>query len=105
MANEVASVMDPLGKNIYLLSNIILDKNEDDGIYDDATTIIRKPAILIELKEEDRSELYYFRSIGWNKTMMIKVRFNNNRWEAYQCIKNPSSNEVTSLLRKGKQLI
>ena len=105
MANEVASVRDPLGKEILILSSIILDRNEEEGIYDDAATVIKRPAILIEIEEHNTTEFFYFRSIGWNNTMLIRVRFFNNRWEAYQSIKNPSSEELTSLLKRGKQII
>jgi hypothetical protein len=105
MANEVFTAVDPFGKTIFLLHGIGLDGNEEHEIFDNAATVIQKPAILIEAKENDTAELYYFRSIGWHNTMLIKVKFNNNRWEAYNCTKNPSSEELSALLKKGKQLI
>lgn len=105
MANEVRSVIDPLGKIIYLLPGISIDKNEETGIYDDVAAVIQKPAMLIELKENDEAEFCYFRSIGWNQTMLIKVQFNNARWEAYDYVKNPSNQELSALLKRGTQIL
>lgn len=104
MLNEVAA-KDPLGKTIYLLNGFFFAENEENGIYDDATVVIKKPAILIEADEVDGKEFYYFRSIGWNKTLLLAVRWNNERWEAYKCIKNPSSEMLSEILKKGKQII
>jgi hypothetical protein len=105
MANEVITTLDPLGRTIFLLSGISITRNEEYGIFDDAATVIKKPAILLEVKENSETEFYYFRSIGWNNTLLIKVHFKNNRWEAYHCTKNPSNEELTAILRKGKQIL
>jgi hypothetical protein len=103
MPNEVITT-DPLGKTIHLLPADLFTETETSEIYDDATTVIRKPAILIEVKEKDETLYYYFRSVGWNNTLLITVRFNNNRWEAFHYVKNPSNQMLSSVLRKGKQL-
>lgn len=105
MANEVMSVIDPLGRTVFLLPGIAMDKNEEQGIFDGAVTVIQKPAMLIEVSENDETEFYYFRSVGWNYTMLIKVQFKNGRWEAYHCIKNPSNKELTQILKRGKQIL
>jgi hypothetical protein len=104
MPNEVA-VIDPLGKTIYLLPGILFSENEAEEIYDDATVVIKKPALLVEVHENNATQLYYFRSIGWNKTLLIITRRDNERWEAYSCVKNPSSEILSAILKKGKQLI
>lgn len=107
MANEVFTAVDPFGKTIFFLHGIRIGINdkEEHEIFDNAATVIQKPAILVEVKENDKTEFFYFRSIGWHNTMLIKARFNNNRWEAYNCIKNPASEELSALLKRGKQLI
>jgi len=104
MPNEVAAI-DPLGKTIYLLPGILFTESEADEIYDDATTVIKRPAILVEVNENNETQFYYFRSIGWNKTLLLIVRWNSGRWEAYNCIKNPSSQILSSILKKGKQIL
>jgi hypothetical protein len=104
MPNEVA-VIDPLGKTIYLLPGILFSENEAEEIYDDAAAVIEKPALLVEVHDNNVTELCYFRSIGWNKTLLIIARWNNGRWEADHCIKNPSSETLSAILKKGDQLI
>ena len=104
MPEEVA-VTDPLGKTIFLLPAIFFAKNEAEEIYDDATAVIERPAMLVEVKESTTTQFYYFRSVGWKKTLLIVASWNINRWEAHDCIKNPSSTFLSELLKKGKQLI
>jgi hypothetical protein len=105
MTNEVIA-RDPLGKSVFLIDGIFISKKESDEIYDDAATVIKKPAMIIEAGENERTEFYYFRSIGWNNTLLIAVHFNNNskRWEAHDYIKNPSSQMLSNLLKKGRQI-
>jgi hypothetical protein len=88
MPNEVI-VSDPLGKTICFLPEILFSQNGKEEIYDDATTVIKKAA-LVEVQENKTIQRYYFRSIGNNKTLLITVRQNVDRWEAHSCIKNPS---------------
>jgi hypothetical protein len=103
MTNEVFA-MDPFGKTIHLLPEIFFIESEAQEIYDDVTTVIKKPAIIIEVKENNETQFYYFRSIGWRNTLLIKARLNNDRWEAYDCIRNPSSEILLSFLKRGKQI-
>ena len=104
MPNEVTAI-DPLGKTIYLLPHIFFLENVAEEIYDNATTVVEKPALLVEVHDNDSTQFYYFRSIGWNKTLLIITGWNNDRWEAHDCIKNPSSKLLSDLLKKGRQLI
>jgi hypothetical protein len=104
MPNESA-VIDPLGKTIHLLPDIFFSENETEEIFDDASTVIKKPALLVEVNENDVTQFYYFRSVGWNKTLLIITRWDKDRWEAYRCVKNPSSEELSAILKKGNQLI
>ena len=106
MANE-AIVTDPLGNEIHFLATTCFASREakEYEIYDDVTAVIKKPAILIEIKNESKKEFYYFRSIGWQYTLLVKVEFLNNRWETTQCAKNPSNAELSTLLKKGTQII
>jgi hypothetical protein len=104
MANGVTAI-DPLGKTIHLLPGIFFTRNEANEIYDDAAEVIQKPALLVEVHENKETQFYYFRSIGWNNTLLIIARFHSDRWEAYDCIKNPSSKMLSSILKKGTQIL
>lgn len=105
MANEAIAI-DPLGNAVYLLDQIChSDPGKEQEIYDDATTVIQKPAILVEISEENEKQLYYFRSIGWHHTLLIIARYFNNRWEAYDSVKDPSNDELAAILKKGKQIL
>jgi hypothetical protein len=103
MANEVIA-LDPFGKTIHLLHGVSFDENENEEVYDDVVTVIEKPALVIEVKENEETQFYYFRSVGWSNTLLIKVHRINNRWEAYDFVKNASSQFLSSLLKKGKQI-
>jgi hypothetical protein len=106
MANEATKVTDPLGNDVHLLQGSLLHSgNKKTGdIYDDIVTVIQKPAILIRVNGNP-DELYYYRSIGWHHTILLAVRYENGRWETYECIENPSAEQLSELMRKGKQLI
>lgn len=106
MANEVMSVVDPLGNTVFLLDAICTnEKNRDNEIYDDAATVVQRPAMMIEVNEQDSKELYYYRSIGWHHTLLIVSRFVNHRWEAFHCIQNPTNRELSEILKRGRQLL
>jgi hypothetical protein len=104
MINEVTAI-DPLGRTIHLLPSILFFENEEEGILNDVSTIIQKPALLIEAEENHQIHFYYFRSVGWNKTLLLVTRFDNGRWEAYKYEKNPPSEMLSVLLKRGKQII
>jgi len=104
MINEEA-VRDPLGKLIYLPPDLFMNENSAANIINDVSTVITKPAILIEVTENDELRYYYFRSIGWNKTFLIIIRQINNRWEVDNCIKNPAGETLSIVLKKGKQIL
>jgi hypothetical protein len=104
MINEVA-VMDPLGKLIYLPPDLFTKQNSAKDIFNDVSTVITKPAILIEVMENEQLQFYYFRSIGWNKTFLIIIHQINDRWEVHQCIRNPAGETLAAVLKKGKQIL
>lgn len=107
MANEVRSTIDPFGNTIFLLQDICISHNltEENEIYDDAATVISKPALVIEVKVDGPPELYYFRSVGWDSTMLITAHLHNERWETSNCVRNPSNEALSDLMRKGIQLL
>ena len=107
MTNEVVYIEDPLGHMISLTKEIC--HKDIEGInaldlYDDLSSVIKNPAFLIE-KNSGLKKMYYFRPIGWQLSILIKVNYTKEGWEAYQCILNPSDAYIVELLQKGKQII
>lgn len=108
MANGGLTIItDPLGNRVKLPDNLCATERlkQEGEVYDDLTTVITKPAILIELSGSDPLQLYYYRSIGWNHTLLISVRRAGTEWEAFECRRNPEFAVLSDLLRNGKQLI
>jgi hypothetical protein len=106
MANEVISVIDPLGNTIYLQENICVENEKPDPeIYDTAINVIQKPAMLIKVEKDHSVQHYYFRSVGWQNTMLISVVFASGKWLSDKCVRNPSNEELSELLKAGKQIL
>src|SRR5690349_19344786 len=106
MANEVMSVIDPLGNTIHLLEGICFENEEPDpGIYDIAVDVIQRPAMVIKVETDNSTRQFYYRSIEWHNTMLISVLYKNGKWVSDRCIRNPSNEELSTLLRTGKQLL
>lgn len=100
-------ITDPLGNKVNFPESLCTPEQlkQEGEVYDDITTVITKPAILIELSGSSPVELYYYRSIGWNHTLLIGVRRSGSGWEAFQCERNPQFALLSNLLKNGKQLI
>jgi hypothetical protein len=106
MATEETVIKDPLGNHIRLPKNLcdLEGKEVSPEIYDDADTAIKKPAFIIETMQEGRTELHYFRSIGWHHTLLLTVRKKDGEWVASTCILNPERKHLTYLLTQGKKI-
>ena len=106
MTEEVLHINDPLGREISIAKNLCSLKSEIDALdlVDDLFSVLKKPALLIETSDSPK-EYLYFRSIGWNLSVLIHVRFIHDFWEAYKCNINPSDAEVVEFLRNGTQII
>jgi hypothetical protein len=107
MTEEIVYIDDPLGRKICVAKNLCSLENEQINsldLYDDLSSVIAKPAILIETSDLP-VELFYFRSIGWKLSVLIKVKLKKRLWEAYKCVINPSDADIVRLLKKGKQII
>lgn len=106
MANEVMSVVDPLGNTIFLLEGICIEnETPDSDIYDTAFKVIQKPAMMIKIETDHLLQHYYFRSVGWHNTLLISVLFNDGKWLSDKCIRNPTNEQLSTLLKNGKQLL
>jgi len=106
MANDVRTVTDPLGNTIHLLQDIHLMSCENEkDMYDSPETVISKPAMLIEVTRELKKQMYYFRYVGGERTMLILVDYNGSRWEITECIRNPPNEMLSKIMKSGKQLL
>jgi hypothetical protein len=104
MAYESRTVTDPLG-NVVLLPGDLFKLTPKAGIYDDASAVITKPALLIEINNGNEKEMFYFRSIGWDHTMLIMVGQRNDQWEAVSYQRDPPNELLADIMKKGRQLL
>jgi hypothetical protein len=106
MANEERMEKDPLGNSILLLPGVCSNV-EKAFLYttEAATAVITRPAMVVEVNENGNKSRFYYRSVEWQHTMLIEVRFIDNRWETYQCIENPSSDILAGIVTKGRHLL
>lgn len=92
---------DPFGRAIFSLRSVCDTGSET---YEDVANVIRRPALVIEIKEDPR-QLFFYRSVNWHETMLIGVHLQNQQWRAFSCTRNPASDLISGLLKRGKQLI
>lgn len=107
MTGEVVYIDDPLDRKICMAGNLCSLENKEINsldLYDDLSSVIKNPALLIQTSDT-QPEFLYFRSIGWHLSVLIRVKFINQFWQAYKCTLNPSDADIVDLLKKGKQLI
>lgn len=69
----------------------------------DLEAAITHPAMIIALEEE--SARYYYRSVDWNLTLLVRVTLENEIWFTESGNWNPSSPELTGLIKRGRQLL
>jgi hypothetical protein len=93
-----------LGRTVYLSPDAFLMHDKASGVFDDVTAVIKRPAVLVEVKENETTEYYYFRSVGWNKALLIVTHLDNDRWQAYKFVWNPTADAMSNVLSRGKQV-
>jgi len=101
-------VTDPLGHRVQLPQELSqqLSTTGTPPRWDEIGEVVRKPALLLELAgETPATQLYYYRSMGWNTTLLLIAKQHNEHWRAIRCIQNPSSELMNELLKTGRQLI
>lgn len=99
---DVQIVTDPIGYEIYLPPDLCEEGTPEPFATQMASRfyhVLETPACIIELSSYERC---YFRSLGWNCTVLISVIFQNEKWVADQCQKNPSKEYILELLQTGK---
>lgn len=104
MAKNKIIVTDPRGNKIRLQKGLCVFKDFPLGkdAYDDLASVIEKPIIMIQMKDE---KTYYYRSVGWNITLLVTAVKKNNEWLAETCLLNPDPKMLSALLKEGNQII
>lgn len=107
MSNEERIITDPLGNQVRIspsLCDVGLQPIHSDT-FDDPLDVIRRPIMMIELTDTPTPQLCYYRSVGWETTLLIMTKKTGDEWEAFRCTKNPTPQTLSELLKKGRQLI
>lgn len=100
-------VIDPFGNEILIQQKIVDFKEqikESEEIFDDISKVIERPIMIFRMNE-DGTQLYYLRAIGWNKTMLLGVQKNNNHFEVINYEIDPPIERITELHQMGQRLI
>lgn len=106
MANEEMSVKDPVGNLVVLSGRTPPAGTENNFVNaEELSTVIARPAMLIEVLQDHVRFLYYFRSIDWHQTMLVEVREAGGQLSIHGVRHNPGSEEISALLKKGRQLV
>jgi len=105
--------IDPYGNEVKVPKKLlpaVLRMENNPAIYDGPERVIQHPALLLTSCNEPQASLtetcenHYFRSIGWENTVLISARKQEGRWTAYRCLSNPSFKLLAQLFRLTKRL-
>lgn len=100
-------VKDPFGNEVAIQQAVFefarqLIQSED--VLDDIHKVIERPAMIFKMKE-GCLQLFYFRAIGWNRTMLIEVQKTNQHFEVVNYEVDPPLPRLAELNLKGERLI
>lgn len=102
MENDNNIVTDPVGYDIHLPVGICNEGQEEmkqKSAFKSMQQVIEAPSCIIEMPNQQRC---YFRSLGWNFTVLICVALQEGKWTAISYSKNPSEAHIQELLKEGK---
>ncbi len=105
--NDFTIVIDPLGNLVHLTADLYDLKGDELNIasfYEDASRVIKKPALILKM-EEKPTKLYYFKPIAWEFSLLLGVIMEEEILVAIECHKNPSDKFMHELIAKGQQLL
>lgn len=75
-----------------------------EDVMDDISKVIEKP-IMIFGSVGSSTQLFYLRAIGWNKTMLIEVQKNVDRFNVTGYEMDPPIERITELHSRFERLI
>jgi hypothetical protein len=107
------TVVDPLGNQVSIPAGLIptsVCASSGDET-DSPERVIQCPALLLSNCDEDPSccttepcENHYLRLVNSKDTLLISARKEDGQWVAYNCMHNPSPQQLAPLLLNNKQL-
>lgn len=101
MDNKTTIVTDPRNRQVHLPADLCLQAEAQGPLpppYDAYAKVVETPACIIETLDQ---HVYYFRSLGWNFTVLIETVLYEGHWVATGCYKNPDAAYIQQLLRGG----
>lgn len=95
---------DPFGFRILILGESCFPKEvtSDPEIYNGFQTVIERPAFIIVLPDHSPPERYYYRSIGWSKSVLIRAQQLEGNWQANECTFDPKDTFIKQLAAQGR---
>jgi hypothetical protein len=100
---DVVILIDPTGTRISVGKHFICDTDAPaDDLYNGIIDVIERPALIIESSALLRR--FYFRSVGWNHTMLITTNYTNDVWLVTRCQFDPDNAVLSTLYMQGKQV-
>lgn len=103
----VQMVKDPFG-NLVEIEQEMLQFTEEmknsEGVFDDITTAIEKPAMMFKVPGSVPS-LCYIRAIGWNKVILISVQKVGEYFKVISCEIDPPAKKLSELYNWADQLL
>jgi hypothetical protein len=105
--NSLIHAKDPFNA-VVVLHTFLCDEK---GLVKDFTNLqkaiaasIENPALLVHVFGV-LGKRYYFRSIHWQRTLLIVAHEENGIWSARECIENPSGQFMLGIYLQGIQLV
>jgi hypothetical protein len=102
--NNSETVIDPLGNEVLFPKHLTdlggLGKELPD-VYDMPSRVIEAPALMMQVSGSTE-ENYYYRSIGWENTLLIGTKKIGNRWIVHSILNNPSGQHLRDIYKAGE---
>ena len=96
-------IIDPLGNEVLLphslndLNRLGLDILE---VFDKPSKVIEAPAVMMQVSGLF-DENYYFRSVGWENSLLIGTKKIAGKWTVHTILRNPSSQQLREIYKAG----
>jgi hypothetical protein len=102
---QAVILKDPFGLQVTIKDSLCFvdDPGERDSrLLNDFRTVIERPAFVIDMRAGNPPSRYYFRSIGWDTSLLIRAEWRDGSWLAKDCQRNPEELHLKNLAEQGK---
>ena len=101
--NNTETIIDPLGNEVLLPQNLS-DLNylgiDILEVFDKPSKVIEAPAMMMQVSGAF-DENYYFRSVGWENSLLIGTKKIAGKWTVHTVLRNPSSQQLREIYKTG----